>query len=292
MEFMKGSLDFMSGVDPSYKDALLTKDGQLNPEYADKIKLITGPYLNTEYLGFNLKPSGKRNPLMDKRIRQAINYGFDREKMMKYLRNNMGYAGNGGFVPRGMPSYNPERTGGYSYNPQKALQLLADAGYPNGKGLPEITLTVSAQYADLCQYIQHELEQIGITLKLDIAQPAQQREMMRSYQLPFFRGSWICDYPDAENQMSLFYSKNILPAGSNYTHYVNPKFDQLYEKSQRCTDDSARTEYYIQVDSLLVADAPFVVLYYDKVARFVQKNVEGMGVNPVNMLDLRRVRLR
>ncbi len=292
MEFMKGSLDFMSGVDPSYKDALLTKDGQLNPEYADKIKLITGPYLNTEYLGFNLKPSGKRNPLMDKRIRQAINYGFDREKMMKYLRNNMGYAGDGGFVPRGMPSYNPERTGGYSYNPQKALQLLADAGYPNGKGLPEITLTVSAQYADLCQYIQHELEQIGITLKLDIAQPAQQREMMRSYQLPFFRGSWICDYPDAENQMSLFYSKNILPAGSNYTHYVNKKFDQLYEKSQRCTDDSLRTEYYVEMDALLVEDAPFVVLYYDKVARFVQKNVEGLGVNPVNMLDLRRVRMR
>lgn len=292
MEFMKGSLDFMSGVDPSYKDALLTKDGRLNPEYADKIKLITGPYLNTEYLGFNLKPLEKSNPLKDKRIRQAINYGFDREKMMKYLRNNMGYAGDGGFVPRGMPSYNPERTGGYNYNPQKALQLLADAGYPNGKGLPPITLTVSAQYADLCQYIQHELGEIGITLNLDIAQPAQQREMMRSYQLPFFRGSWICDYPDAENQMSLFYSKNILPAGSNYTHYVNPKFDQLYEKSQRCTDDSIRTEYYIEMDSLLVADAPFVILYYDKVARFVQKNVEGMGVNPVNMLDLRKVRLR
>ena len=268
MEFMKGSLDFMSGVDPSYKDALLTKDGRLNPEYADKIKLITGPYLNTEYLGFNLKPTDKNNPLKDKRIRQAINYGFDREKMMKYLRNNMGYAGDGGFVPRGMPSYNPERTGGYSYNPQKALQLLAEAGYPNGKGLP------------------------AITLNLDIAQPAQQREMMRGYQLPFFRGSWICDYPDAENQMSLFYSPNLQPVGSNYTHYVNPKFDQLYEKSQRCTDDSARTEYYIQMDSLLVADAPFVVLYYDKVARFVQKNVEGMGVNPVNMLDLRRVRLR
>lgn len=291
MEFMKGTLDFMSGVDPSYKDALLTKDGQLNPEYADKIKLITGPYLNTEYLGFNLKPSDKRNPLMDKRIRQAINYGFDRDKMMKYLRNNMGYAGIGGFVPRGMPSYDAARTGGYDYNPQKALQLLAEAGYPNGNGLPEITLTVSAQYVDLCQYIQHELAQIGITLKLDVAQAAQQREMMRSYQLPFFRGSWISDYPDAENQMSLFYSKNLQPNGSNYTHYVNPKFDQLYEKSQRCTDDSMRTEYYIKMDSLLVADAPFVVLYYDKVARFVQKNVEGLGTNPVNMLDLRRVRM-
>lgn len=291
MEFMKGSLDFMSGVDPSYKDALLTKEGRLNPEYADKVRLITGPYLNTEYLGFNLKPTEGVNPLMDKRIRQAINYGFDREKMMKYLRNNMGYAGDGGFVPRGMPSYAPECTGGYDYNPQKAFQLLAEAGYPNGKGLPPITLTVSAQYADLCQYIQHELEQIGITLNIDVAQAAQQREMMRSYQLPFFRASWICDYPDAENQMSLFYSKNLQPNGSNYTHYVNPAFDQLYEKSQHCTKDSLRTEYYMRMDSMLVDDAPFVILYYDKVARFVQKRVHGMGTNPVNMLDLRRVTL-
>jgi len=292
MEFMKGSLDFMSGVDPSYKDALLTKDGRLNPEYADKIRLITGPYLNTEYLGFNLKSTGKKNPLRDRRVRQAINYGFDRDKMMKYLRNNMGYAGIGGFVPRGMPSYDPERTGGYDYDPEKALKLLAEAGYPNGEGLPDITLTVSAQYADLCQYIQHELGQIGITLKLDVAQAAQQREMMRGYQLPFFRGSWICDYPDAENQMSLFYSKNLQPNGSNYTHYVNPAFDRLYDESQGCTDDSVRTEYYIRMDSMLVADAPFVILYYDKVARFVQKNVQGLGTNPVNMLDLRRVRMR
>ena len=116
--------------------------------------------------------------------------------------------------------------------------------------------------------------------------------MMRGYKLPCFRGSWICDYPDAENQMSLFYSKNLQPNGSNYTHYVNLKFDQLYEKSQCYTNDSLRTEYYIRMDSLLVADAPFVVLYYDKVARFVQKNVEGLGTNPVNMLDLRRVTLR
>lgn len=291
MEFMKGSLDFLSGIDPSYKDALLTKDGRLNPEYADKIQLITGPYLNTEYLGFNLKPSNN-NPLLDKRIRQAINYGFDRKKMMKYLRNDMGYAGTAGFVPRGMPSHCPERTGGYDYDPQKALHLLAEAGYPNGKGLPAITLTVSAQYADLCQYIQHELEEIGITLKLDVAQAAQQRQMMRSYQLPFFRASWICDYPDAENQMSLFYSKNLQPTGSNYTHYVNPAFDKLYEQSQRCTDDSIRTEYYIRMDSLLVADAPFVILYYDKVVRFAQKKVQGFHSNPVNMLDLRRVRMR
>lgn len=291
MEFMKGTLDFMSGVEACYKDALLTKDGNLNPEYKGEIQMLTGPYLNTEYLGFMLKPGDKSNPLLDKRVRQAINYGFDRVKMMKYLRNNVGYPGTAGFVPRGMPSFDPARTGGYDYNPKKAAQLLAEAGYPNGKGLPPISVAVSASYADLVQYIQHELADLGIELKLDVVQGAQQREMMRNYQLPFFRGSWICDYPDAENYLALFYSKNLQPVGSNYTHYVNPAFDKLYEASQRCTDEEKRNDYYTRMDAMLMADAPVVVLYYDKVVRFTRANISGLGTNPVNMLDLRRVRI-
>ncbi|MBO7646910.1 MAG: ABC transporter substrate-binding protein [Bacteroidales bacterium] len=291
MEFMKGSIDFMSGVEACYKDALLTKDGKLNPEYKDNITLLTGPYLNTEYLGFMLKDKGDNNPLLNKKVRQAINYGFDRDKMMKFLRNNVGYAGTAGFIPRGMAAFNPDRVKGYDYNPEKAAALLAEAGYPHGKGLPPISVAVSANYADLCQYIQHELSQIGIDLRLDVTQGAQQREMMRSYQLPFFRGSWICDYPDAENYLALFYSKNLQPTGSNYTHYVNKTFDKLYEASQRCTDDEKRNDYYIRMDSLLMADAPVVVLYYDKVVRFTRKEVTGLGINPINMLDLTKVKI-
>jgi peptide/nickel transport system substrate-binding protein len=202
IEFMKGNLDFISGIEACYKDALLTKEGTLHKEYENKIILQAGPYLNTEYLGFLLKEKGN-NPLLIKEIRQAINYGFDREKMIRFLRNNIGYAGTSGFVPMGMASFNPERIKGYDYNPQKALELMQKAGFPNGKDLPEIPLSVSASYLDLCQYIQHELNKIGIRVSLEVQQAAQQRQMMRNYQLPFFRGSWICDYPDAENYLSL-----------------------------------------------------------------------------------------
>lgn len=289
MEFMKGSLDFMSGVEACYKDALLTKSGELNPKYAGQIKLLTGPYLNTEYLGFLLKDDDKDNPLLNRKVRQAINYGFDRTKMMCYLRNNMGYAGTGGFVPIGMASFDTAIVKGYDYNPSKALALLAEAGYPNGKGLPPIPLSVSASYVDLCQYIQHELELIGISITLDVQQAAQQRQLMRGYKLPFFRGSWICDYPDPENYLSLFYSKNLQPVGSNYTHYVNPEYDKLFEQSQRCMNDSLRNRYYAQLDAMLMEDAPVVVLYYDKVALFVRKEIHGMKTNPTNTLDLRKV---
>jgi peptide/nickel transport system substrate-binding protein len=289
MEFMKGNLDLISGIEACYKDALLTKEGTLHEEFADKITLQTGPYLNTEYLGFLLKEK-ENNPLLIKEVRQAINYGFDREKMIKFLRNNMGYAGSSGFVPLGMASFNPERVKGYHYDRQKALELLEKAGFPNGADLPVIPLSVSASYLDLCQYIQHELNKIGIRISLEVQQAAQQRQMMRSYQLPFFRGSWICDYPDAENYLSLFYSKNLQPFGSNYTHYVNPAFDHLFEKSQTITDEILRNEYYTQLDSMLMEDAPVVVLFYDKKVRFTQKNISGLDNSPTNLLNLKRVK--
>lgn len=292
MEFMKGNLDFMSGLDPCYKDALLTKEGKLNPQYQDQITLQTAPYLNTEYLGFLLqdKKDGKNNPLLIKEVRQAINYGFDREKMIRYMRNGIGYGGTSGFVPMGMASFNRTRVKGYAYDPQKAAELLQKAGFPNGKGLPPISLSVSASYLDLTQYIQHELSKLGIEIKLDVQQAAQQRQMMRNYQLPFFRGSWIADYPDAENYLSLFYSKNFQPMGSNYTHYENSVFDQIFEKSQQVTDDKERNEYYTKMDSLLMEDAPVVVLFYDQIIRFTQKNISGLEIPATNMLQLKRVK--
>lgn len=292
MEFMKGNLDFMSGLDPCYKDALLTKEGKLNPKYLDQITLQTAPYLNTEYLGFLLqdKKDGKLNPLLIKEVRQAINYGFDREKMIRYMRNGIGYGGTSGFVPMGMASFNRTRVKGYAYDHQKAAELLKKAGFPNGKGLPPISLSVSASYLDLTQYIQHELSKLGIEIKLDVQQAAQQRQMMRNYQLPFFRGSWIADYPDAENYLSLFYSKNFQPMGSNYTHYENPVFDQIFQKSQQVTDDKERNEYYTKMDSLLMEDAPVVVLFYDQIIRFTQKNISGLEIPATNMLQLKRVK--
>jgi peptide/nickel transport system substrate-binding protein len=151
------------------------------------------------------------------------------------------------------------------------------------------SLSVSASYLDISQYIQHELSKIGITITLDVQQAAQQRQMMRNYQLPFFRGSWICDYPDPENYLSLFYSKNLQPIGSNYTHYVNSEFDLLFEQSQSILNDSLRNSYYSKMDSLLMEDSPVVVLYYDKIIRFTQKNVQGLGTNPINMLNLKKV---
>ncbi|MCB0754538.1 MAG: ABC transporter substrate-binding protein [Flavobacteriales bacterium] len=292
LEFMKGNLDMLSGLeDGSYKDALITPNGNLQPELNEKLVMYSEPFLNTEYLGFLMKDSidGKPNVLTDKRIRQAINYGFDRRKMMRYIRNNIGSPGVHGFLPTGLPG-EEFRVEGYAYDPQKAKQLLIEAGYPNGEGLPEIQLYTTSQYLDLCEYMQHQLQEIGIKLSIEVNPGATHGALVANSQVPFFRKSWIADYADAENYLSLFYSKNHTPDGPNYTLFENESFDDLYESSLATTSDSLRYRYYAQMDSIIVEEAPVVVLYYDQVLRFTHKNISGLSTNSMNGLSLKTVR--
>jgi len=291
LEFLKGNIDFISGLSPANKDELITRNGRLNPKYKNQIKMISQPYLNTEYLGFLLdtsKISNKKSPVLNKKIRQAINYGFDRKKMMKYLRNNIGTPAINGFIPKGMPSFSDE-VKGYEYKPGKTRELLKEAGYPNGEGLPQIKLTTTSDYLDLCEYIQQELAQFGIEINIDVSTGATFREMVAHSKLEFFRGSWIADYPDAENYMALFYSKNFSPTGPNYTHYANKSFDYLYQKAMDETIDSIRYKLYRQMDRIVMNDAVVVPLYYDEAVRFVHENINGFESNPMNLLNLKYV---
>ncbi|MHC1774281.1 MAG: ABC transporter substrate-binding protein [Lentimicrobium sp.] len=293
LEFIKGNLDFISGLDASYKDEVLTPSGRLNPAYADRIRMTSQPYLNTEYLGFMVEGSNpvmKNNPLLIREIRQALNYGIDRKRMIRYLRNGIGEPGTHGFIPAGLPGYAADPGFGYDYNPEKARQLLARAGYPMGKGLPPVTLATNASYLDLCQFIQSQLSQIGVNLKIDVSPPATLRENIAQARVPFFRGSWIADYPDAENYLSLFYSPNYTPAGPNFMWYSNSRFDQLYREASNENDLSKRSRIYRAMDSLMMEDAPVMVLFYDQVLRFSRKNVHNLGSNPLNLLELKRVK--
>jgi len=288
LEFIKGNIDFMSGIDPSYKDELLLPNGTLNPKYNDKINLQTKPYLNTEYLAFQME-NNKDTILLDSRIRKALNYGFDRKKMMRYLRNNIGVAGNNGFVPVGMPGFEKGETKGYYYSPDSTLKLLAEAGYPEGVGLPIITLSTTSAYLDICKYIQQELGKLGVEIEIDVHQPASLRQMVANNRISFFRGSWIADYADPENYLALFYSPNKSPAGANYTHFSSAEFDGLYEAARSEVNDSIRYIMNLQMDSIIISQAPVIILYYDQVLRFSSKKIHNFGINSMNLLSLKNV---
>ena len=285
LEFIKGKFDFMSGIDARYKDELLTYDGNLRKKYEDKIELITEPYLNTEYFSFYIDPNDELGSERAKAMRQAVNLCIDREKMLRYLRNGIGEPGTGGMIPVGLPGHS--RTIGYSYDLKRA-QRLVEENHLEGYLLQ---LSTVADYADIGKFVQSQVEQIGLQCKMEVMPPATMRSMRSNGSLPFFRSSWVADYPDAENYLSLFTSSNFAPSGPNYTHYSNPKYDKLYEKALRCNDLQERAHYYTEMDSLMMQDAPVVVLFYDEVLRFVNKRVKDMGSNPTNLLDLRRVRI-
>ncbi|MEZ4875782.1 MAG: ABC transporter substrate-binding protein [Flavobacteriaceae bacterium] len=286
LQFVQGNIDFMAGLDNSYKDEILTTTGELQPKYKNSVTLYTCPFLNTEYLGFYLDTQTPE--IQSKKLRQAVNYGFDRNKMITYLRNGMGIPAQHGFIPKGLPGF--DAISGYSYQPELARQLVLEYQKQTGDVNPEIVIGTNSQYLDICEYIQRELEKIGITVSIDVMPPSTLRQMKSSGDLDVFRASWVADYPDAENYLSLFYSPNFVPHGPNYMHYKNELFDSLYQQSLSINDIDQRKRVYTKMDSLLIQDAPVVPLFYDKAVRFVHNNVTGLGINPQNFLFLKRVK--
>ncbi len=285
LQFIQGKLDFISGLDPSYKDDLITMDGQLQEKYQAFIQMETGPYLNTEYLGFNMEDT--QSAVHDKRIRQALSMGFDREKMIKHLRSGMGNTQIGGIIPKGLKgNIQVEDT----YDIAKAKALVQAYQQEHNGAIVSISLSTNAGYLDLAEYLQREWQKIGITVAIDVMPPATLRQGMASGKLAFFRGSWIADYPDAENYLSLFYSKNKAPNGPNYTFFSNATYDQLYEKAFQITDEGEREQLYQQMDQWIAEEVPALILFYDQAVRFSRKNIHQLGINPMNNLFLKRVR--
>ncbi len=289
MEFIKGNLEFMSGIDARYKDELLTKNGHLRTKYEDKIYLIREPFLNTEYLGIKMDENDfpELRSEQKKALRKAINYGIDRHKMLKYLRNNIGTAGHSGMIPKGLPGHDTSASIGYHFDPVLARQFMEDFNLHG----TSITISVTAEYVDLVKYIQSQLNNLGLDVKVEVLPTATLRELRANGKLEIFRSSWVADYPDAENYLALFYGPNKSPAGPNYTHFNSANFDQLFEASYAITDIEKREKIYQSLDSLVMTEAPVVVLYYDEVLRFVQKRVIGLTGNPAGQLDLKRVHI-
>jgi peptide/nickel transport system substrate-binding protein len=293
MNFIKKELDFFDKVDGSYRDDILTKSGKMTQKYEDKFQLLKRPYLCTEYIGILVDTSKsivKNSPLRIKKVRQAIQYAIDKPKLIKYLRNSVGIPATAGFVPLGMPGFDSTVVKGYTYNPAKAARLLAEAGFPDGKNMPLITLSTSTTYKDLIEFVQGELSAIGIKVKVDVSPNASLRELMAKNEVNFFRGSWIADYPDAENYLSVFYSKNKVPFGPNYTGYFNKEFDRLFEQSYYENDPEKRYALYHRMDNMIMEHGSMIPLFYDQSVVMLQNNITGFPLNPLNLMILKRVK--
>ncbi len=291
IELLNEKLDMISGADAL--DDALSKSGELNEEYTKKFNLQRGPFLKTDYVGILIDEDidfVKNSPVRLKAIRQAMNYAFDREKMIKFLRKGIGKPATAGFIPMGLKSFNKDIVKGYTYDPDKVRDLLKQAGYPNGEGLPTITLYTTEHYRKLLEYMQSQFAENHIKIEISIEPNAVLSDKVNKSQFLMFKKSWVADYADEENFLSKFYSKNFAPNGYNYFHYKNPKFDKLFEQALNEKNDSLRRSLYQQMDQIAIEDAPMIPMFYDEVVRIVNKRISGLEINPMNLLNLKTVK--
>ncbi len=289
LQFLDQKLDLFNGITSTTKDIILNDDGSLQDKLRSYISLEKKSFLNTEYLAIQVDSISANAPWNNVHFRRSINYAIDRQAMIRHLRNGVGNPADGGFIPVGLQGHvsNPEY--GYTYNKQLAITELELSTYRDNP-IP-IVVSTTKDYLDLCIYIQKQLSEIGINCEINVLPSSELKEQKRNGNLAFFRASWIMDYPDAENYLSCFYSKNFAPNGPNYTHYANEAYDALYEHSLIETDDSTRISMYAEMDRLILTDAPIVVLFYDQSIRLLNKRVSGLVNNPLNIPNLKYVRI-
>lgn len=292
-QFRKGQLEFISGIPPAVRESMITTDGQLKSAYKNSYYLIRQPWLKTDYLGILVdeeQPGAKQSLLINKQVRLAVNYAIDRVKMVRYLRNGIGKPALNGFTPPGTPGFSSFKITGYTHDPDKARELLFEAGLTEDK-TKKITLLATNEYKDVCEYIQRDLKDIGISVEMMIVPAIVQKQMVANVNSEFFRKSWTGDYPDALNFLQLFYSKNFSPDGPNYTHFRSVYFDNLYEEALVTQDNEKRYELCRKMEQAIMEEAPVVPLFYDESTKLVQNYVSGLESNAMNMLDLKRVKI-
>ncbi len=287
--FLQGKVDFVNNIDGSFKDLVLSKNGTLKKEFQNRIRLTKRFYLNTEYIGFLVDTTSallESAPTANRLVRQAINYAVDKEKIARYFKNGTVVPATEGFIPRGMPGQDSTATYGYHYNPEKALELLREAGYPHGRGLRPFTILTPDNWADIVNFVATQLQDIGIKVQVEIIQANILRQQMSKSEAMAFRAQWIADYPDGETFLAFFNSR--FPAPPNYTRFSDKEFDRLYDQSMNAPD-SIRKSLYRSMDSIVMQQAPVIPLFYDQMLHFTQLSVAGFMANPMNLIELKYV---
>lgn len=268
------------GVGGSNLERVEDPNSPLNPE------LRLGVDMCTTYAGFN----NQKPPFDDPLVRQAFSFAIDRDKIIDGL-----YRGDAlpaiGPLPPGMPGYTGNIEA-YSYDPQKARELLAEAGYEDPAEFPEVTFLTSG-YTNVGSFattlITMWQENLGVTVEPVLVEPfVYLDELYAGNTGNIFFSGWCADYPDPENFLDvLFYSDST----QNLMGYNNPQVDTALEKARVETDVSERMAHYQAIEQEIVADAPVVFLVHSLSAVLVKPYVEGYVQTPLGVAQWHRLKL-
>lgn len=296
-EFDNGNIDLVTTIDPAFAAKVLTDDGSdLSPEYQQGgYRLYALPAMSIDYYGFTLDttlPGGKDSPFARNRyLRRAINYGIDRDRITKFVLKGLMIPAHNGPIPPSTPGFSGVK--GYTYDPELARALLDSAGYPDGKGLPPFTLQLgnTPQTASVAEAVQEDLRKLGLEMVIKQVDFSTHLSTADEGKIPFWRTSWLADYPHAENFMANFYSPYFKPSGPNRARYNNPTVDSLYRAALKPgLTQQEWSAIYGQAERIVLDDAPWVFLYYSGIRHLTQPWIAGYSVDPLQRILLTRVR--
>lgn len=246
-EFKIGNLDMIRDI-----PELLVADGRalLGGNF------LEGPQPGTYYYGFNNEAEPFKGNL---KLRQALNHAVNRELISELVMEGLYYPAKG-ILPPAMPGYNPDLRS-YEYNPDKAKQLMREAGYPNGF---ETTLQVNQNvlHKAVAEAIQAQVAELGIKMNIRIVDWGVHLDTLANGQFSMFRMGWVVDYLDPDNFLYVnLHSSNIGEKG-NYARYSNAEADKLMAEARIATDPAKRIELYQKAEQIIVDDAPWLFLFY------------------------------
>ena len=286
--FQDGNLDMVWGIPVeeianimgSFEEAMEGKNREFDLQSVNS--------LNIQYYGFLFTSE----TFSDVRVRKAFNYAIDRDSLVAFVLQGEGIPAHHGFVPP-MSGYPSEDVKGFDYDGPQAQKLMKEAGFPGGKGFPEITLHLNSSGGineKIAEYIKGMLAQnLGVNIKLNIIEMKELHPKAEKGQLDFWRFGWIADYPDPSNFLYLFHGKNIVPGKEtsiNYFRYSNPEFDAIYEQALKEIDDEKRMKLYAQCDQILMNDAVVMPLLFNVDIRLINPEVKNFDINELEYRDL------
>lgn len=293
LEFKKGELDMMYRIPTEDIIDILTESDESSENYKYRLQRI--PEMSTQFLALN----NQSKIFSDINVRKAFNYAIDRQRILEYILNGEGYMeGYNGITPPVFKNYDFENIKGYNLNIDSAKYYLAKAGYPNGKGFPKITLdlnTEGEQYSNVALEVKKQLkDKLNINIDLKFSPFAQIAEKSIMGRYDFLRLAWIADYPSPENYLWAYYSKTLPDnpnekSWPNLIRYKNPKFDVEYEKALEASTEKEAMAHFMKAEQILMADAPFIVLWYDEGYRLIQRSVKDFHNNAMQYRDFSAV---
>lgn len=294
-QFENGHIDLLNTLPSGRIKDIVEKNIKSFESHPPRYVLDRKAEMISQYYSFNIKKA----PFDNVKVRQAINYAINRERIVDNVLQGQAYgAAIYGITPNTFAGYDITHIQGYAFDAQKARKLLAEAGYPGGIGFPSINVLVnsgSTRNSSVIAEIQKQLKDVlNINASFESLPNGQKYDLELHGKGDIYRDAWVADYPSPESFLALFVGDEVpaspdAPSFPNTSRYQNPAYDVLYKKGRDASNRDSSYKYFMEAEQLLIKDAPLIPLWYEGAYRLLSTRMAGFYINPMRCYDLRNV---